>query len=1272
MDFYRIVKAEPDKRGVVEVFPDYAPRGFTDLMIRGGAFYAIWDEQANTWSTDEYDVVRLVDEDLRQFIEKQPAPESGRYNIKWMNSFKSGSLLTFNQFVRAVSDRYTPLDRKLVFQGDVTGKNDYVTKSLPYKLEGTPTPAWDELTSVLYSPVNRQKIEWAIGSIVAGDSRNIQKFLVFYGSGGTGKSTIMNIIEKLFVGYFAPFEAKALGSNNGAFSTAAFKHNPLVAIQHDGDLSMIQDNTKLNSIVAHEDILINEKFQTAYSMRIDSFLFMGTNKPVRITDSRSGLVRRLIDVHPTGDLIAPDVYQNLMHQVDFELGGIAQKCLDVYLGLGKSYYNGYRPTEMMAQTDYFYNFVAASYDLFLQQGGVSNAQAWGMFKEFCEEQKVDAKMPQFKFREELKNYFESFEQRVKIDDQWVWGWYSGFKTKTFVEHELVTKSAETLEMVKDTSLLDEVLQELPAQYGRADKHGNEVPEKRWDNVTTKLKNIDTKQLHYVKPPENHIVIDFDLKDAAGEKSLELNLKAAAKWPKTYGELSKGGNGVHLHYMYDGDVTLLKSVYEEDVEVKVFTGGSSLRRRLSRCNNTPIATLNGGLPLKEKKVLEPNIIQNEKHLRALIVKALRRETDHSATKPNIDFIKHVLDEAYEAKIPYDVSNMQASIISFALSSTHQSDKCLEMVALMKFASEVAPGEGEDTGAPEPGERDQRLVFFDTECYPNLFLIRWKYEGENEPIISMWNPKPEAVYQLFKMKLVGYNCRDYDNHMIYAASLGWNQQALYELSQSLIRGDRNAYFAAAYELSYVDVLDYMSADGKMTLKKWQVKLGIHHQEMDIPWDQPVPEDRMKDVEEYCGNDVVSLEAVHNHRQGDYRARLILAALSGLTPNRKTNAHSAQIVFGNNKRPQPKFKYTHLDTVFPGYVYERGVSTYRGEVAGEGGFVWAKPGVHDNVALLDVASMHPTSIIEMNMFGDEYTAKFKKLLDIRLALKQKKFEKVLELDPELEPYITIPHEGYDLSGAKALSDALKTVINSVYGLTAARHDNRFRDPRNKDNIVAKRGALFMIELKHHCIERGMDVVHIKTDSIKIANATTEDIEFVTEFGKQYGYDFEHEATYQKFVLINDAVYIARKDGEWSATGKDYKDPYVYKSFFTDENLEWEDHFEARSILKGSMCLDFDLERKLEKDEPFVMDDNCRFIGRTGVFVPVREGCGGGHLYRVFEDKGIQKTAAIPGTKGFLWKEIAQANMDEIDQTFYEKKLASARKKLEEYGPTLEEILA
>ena len=111
------------------------------------------------------------------------------------------------------------------------------------------------------------------------------------------------------------------------------------------------------------------------------------------------------------------------------------------------------------------------------------------------------------------------------------------------------------------------------------------------------------------------------------------------------------------------------------------------------------------------------------------------------------------------------------------------------------------------------------------------------------------------------------------------------------------------------------------------------------------------------------------------------------------------------------------------------------------------------------------------------------------------------------------------------KELANALKTVVNSVYGLTSASFENPFRDPRNKDNIVAKRGALFMTLLKREVQKLGYTVAHIKTDSIKIPDADDRIREFVLKFGKEFGYDFETEAEFDKFCLVNDAVYIAKE---------------------------------------------------------------------------------------------------------------------------------------------------
>jgi len=310
---------------------------------------------------------------------------------------------------------------------------------------------------------------------------------------GSGKSTFINIVQKLFEGYYTAFEAKALTSVGNSFSTEVFKNNPLVAIQHDGDLSKIEDNTKLTSLISHEEMTMNEKYKPSYMARSNAFLFMGTNKPVKITDAKSGIIRRLIDVKPSGRKLPTKQYHILTNQIDFELGAIAYHCLNVYREMGKNYYATYRPLEMIFQTDVFFNFVESNYYIFKDEDGVTLSQAYDMYKNYCDDALVDFKLPKYKFREELKSYFSSFNDLARMDGKQIRSYYSGFLANKFVGR-VIEKEDKPYSLVLDSteSLLDKMLADCPAQYAT----DAETPEKKWADVVTKLSDLDTKQLQW--------------------------------------------------------------------------------------------------------------------------------------------------------------------------------------------------------------------------------------------------------------------------------------------------------------------------------------------------------------------------------------------------------------------------------------------------------------------------------------------------------------------------------------------------------------------------------------------------------------------------------------------------------------------------------------------------------------------------------------------------------------------------------------------------------
>lgn len=1383
-------------------------------MIKGKDFYAAWNEKKGCWTTDQDDLIDMIDTMLddyrKEHLEAVPALANARMMYMWNGD--TGTIDKWHKYCqKQLADNFKPLDQKLVFLNTPACREDYSSKHLDYELLPGDYSAWDELIGTLYAPQERHKIEWAIGAVVSGESKRLQKFLVLYGDPGTGKSTILDVIEKLFKGYCATFVAKDLGMANNDFALEPFKNNPLVAIQQDGDLSKIEDNTRLNSLVSHDEMVVNEKFKAKYPSRFYAMLFMGTNKPVKITDSKSGLVRRLIDVSPTGNIIKRSRYDYLVKQIDFELGAIAQHCLEVFQE-DPHYYDKYIPQAMIGATNDFYNFMVENYYWFKKEDHVKLNEVWAKYQIYCTDSKVPYPFQKRIVKEELKNYFQIYKERAKINEEWVWHYYEGFRLDKFGEasKETDTKDDEAksktesvgwLKFDKTESILDKLGAEWPAQYAFIRPDGSDQPKVAWNKCETILKDLNTAELHYLRCPEHIAIIDFDKKDPkTGEKSLELNMKAASKWPPTYAELSKSGAGIHLTYIYNGDVSQLNPIYEEDVEVKIFTGKASLRRKLTRCNDLPIATITSGLPLRKekKKTVNAYTIEDQKHLVAIIRKALRKEIEPFATKPCIDFIGKVLQDAYDSGMKYDVSEMKSQVLAFAAASTHNALYCMDKAETFPYKSE------ETSEWVEP--KDKTIAFFDTEVFPNLFILVYKPIGKD--CVPLINPEPSEVLKFFQTyNAIGFNNLGYDNHICYARIRGDSLYELFLRSMHIINDpkekSRDWQIYESKNLSYTDVFDFCST--KQGLKKWEIALqkkgvNIRHDEAGVPWDQPVPQEKWARIAEYCCNDVIATEEVFLANQSDFKAREILVDLAntlrgpGSTVNDSTNNLTTKLIVGNEKNPQALFVKPDLSKLFPGYIFNKygiareeymlpinrkidrspkacefyekdilgergkpgefvltkdevpvpgkqyylntvisGKSWYKGYDPGEGGFVYAEPGMYYNAICLDSASHHPSSLIAENGFGP-YTENFKMLLDIRLHIKHKDYDWVRNLQGGiLAKYLTSDDD------AKQLSKALKIAINSVYGLTAANFAHRLHDPRNDDNWVAKRGALFMIDLLTKVQELGYKVIHVKTDSIKIANYDQKVIDFVCEYGKKFGYTFEIEHIFDRICLVNNAVYICKYSndpangnmaGKWEGTGDQFKEessPYEFKTLFSHDEIGFYDLCVTQTVKVGlGLYLDFDENLPdatlLEKEEEKLVkkwhktgyelnDENdaklstafkpdlttipdkkldqyvaemyhadyirlcenreeqkkCHdyhFVGKAGLFCPMKPGAGGGRLVR--ENNG--KYAYAAGSKDYRWLEadmVKELHLeDQIDMSYFDGLANDAIDTISQFG--------
>ena len=911
----KIIGRGQNSREVLYLYPMFLSTA-KDIMRKGGKFYAVLDAETGMWSTNEDDVYRIIDRDLYSFLDEHFCKdENGFYHdernrevyVRSIEDSTTKQLIEFNKWFNNLSANfnYRPLDSELTFLSDEITPEQYKSKRLPYDLACGDISAYEQIISTLYSDDNREKIEWAIGSVLSGDSKTIEKFIVLYGKRGTGKSTILDLIEKIFEGYWTIFVAEELALKSHQFATAAFKDNPLVAIQDDGSLAKI-DSPRINEIVSHRVTQINEKNTKQYSLRPQAMLFMATNDLIDIHDTNLGITRRLIDVYPTGDTIPVREYRRLVNQMmKFEVPAIAKHCLDIYTELGKEYYNKYEPVQMIKKTNYIQNFMFEKSDDLIKEDPITRAALYKIYEHYCEEMGLPYPAKGIQFGEQVREYYENYDDIKWVNGRTLRYVFSGFKANMFNDSYIVDKNDKSknngwLKFNHTKSDFDIWCKDkgFKAQYAKDDGS----PSKAWNKVNTTLEDIDTKKLHWILIPEseNYIRIDFDLKDKNGNKDLERNMEEANKFPKTYAEISKSGGGVHLHYFYTGNLDDLSNLYSDDIEIKVCKGNSALRRMLTKCNDIPIATLNAGsLPLKGEKMVDFENVKDERHLRSLIFKNLRKEI-HPGTKPSVDFIYKILDDTYKSGMKYDVHDLFPDILAFANNSTNHADYCVNLVHKMKFKSE-------DEEVVVNKESNAPIVFYDVEVFPNLFLVNWMYDNDDSSVVRMINPTAMEIAELCKYRLIGFNNRKYDNHMLYARMMGYSTQGLFDLSQRIISGDKTAFFREAYNLSYTDIYDFSTK--KQSLKKWEIELDIHHQELGLPWDKPVPEDMWEKVAEYCDNDVKASRILFHNLKSDWKARQILADLANGSVNDTTNSLTMKIVFGNERKPQ--LVYTDLVT-------------------------------------------------------------------------------------------------------------------------------------------------------------------------------------------------------------------------------------------------------------------------------------------------------------------------------------------------------------------------
>ena len=265
-----------------------------------------------------------------------------------------------------------------------------------------------------------------------------------------------------------------------------------------------------------------------------------------------------------------------------------------------------------------------------------------------------------------------------------------------------------------------------------------------------------------------------------------------------------------------------------------------------------------------------------------------------------------------------------------------------------------------------------------------------------------------------------------------------------------------------------------------------------------------------------------------------------------------------------------------------------------------------------------------------------------------------------------LNVLSQGIVHSTARAESiSSLTTFNNRIYTQAGFRNNIQFGDtvintsqPTDHDLVFAiwdyDGHELLIEDYQLQSPENIGNQIHIMDSAVYLAGVIYDNATFGSHVVPNYG---------------NSTVYIAKyldgkHAGEWTATGTQFQVPYVFKTLFSKEKIEFADMCETKSV---STALYLDMNEELsdlsDKDEE-QENHNYIFVGKVGSFCPIKPGCKGGLLMR--EKDG--KYSAATGSKGYRWLESEMVKtlekQDDIDISYYRKLVDDAKDTISKYG--------
>lgn len=439
--------------------------------------------------------------------------------------------------------------------------------------------------------------------------------------------------------------------------------------------------------------------------------------------------------------------------------------------------------------------------------------------------------------------------------------------------------------------------------------------------------------------------------------------------------------------------------------------------------------------------------------------------------------------------------------------------------------------------------EKYLFYDIEVFKEDALVVFK--DINKKIVNIFHNSFEGILELITDKtLVGYNNYGYDDFILTAMI---NQQTPYQIKQlndRIIAGEKvkNTH-PAIVSLDCFQQIDV----AKPSLKKIEGNFGLSiiESKVDFTINRKLTLEEIQETIGYCSYDVDTTVEVFKLRQKTYfEPKQSIIDLLPENKRRTAQKWNTTTISANVLTPKPLTKWFDIrlgnynkegnyslleippqSAVNLWLTKEKGKYTHK-EFGCDIEFSFG--GLHgvpsnqekrfEQVILLDVASLYPNIIIKLNALG-EATNRYREIVERRLSVKHTD---------------------------KQLSNALKLVINSCYGLLNNKFSTLYNPKAAKS--VCLYGQICLYDLCKR-LAPTCRLVNINTDGV----AFTTDSDYYKTVWKEWEADYDftlEEDHFDLFIQKDVNNYIGVENDKIKVKGGDvgrYRDD----SWFKNNNL-------------------------------------------------------------------------------------------------------------------------